>query len=208
MKVYADSPARRTRQLVGDLLLVVWVVFWVWVAANVHEVTMRLATPGERLNAAGGGLADRLRDAGDTVAGLPVVGDEARSPFDGAGGAADAIADAGAAQAEAVEQLALWLGLSIGAIPVLVVAVFYLPLRWRFTRQAGAAQRFIDADEDLDLFALRAMANQPMHRLASVTDDPAGAWRRRETAVVRSLAILELRDLGLRPPPATDSSRP
>jgi hypothetical protein len=39
-----------------------------------------------------------------------------------------------------------------------------------------------------------------MHRLAAVSDDPAGAWRRRDADVVRRLAVLELRDAGLRPP--------
>ena len=33
-------------------------------------------------------------------------------------------------------------------------------------------------------------------------DDPAGAWRAQDPDVVRALALLELRDSGLRPPPA------
>jgi hypothetical protein len=73
-------------------------------------------------------------------------------------------------------------------------------LRWRFVRTATAGQRFIDADADLDLFALRAMATQPMHRLARVSDDPVRAWRDGDPDVVRSLALLELRDAGLSPP--------
>jgi len=35
--------------------------------------------------------------------------------------------------------------------------------------------------------------------LARVSDDPAGAWRRRDPDVVRRLAALELADAGLRP---------
>ena len=46
------------------------------------------------------------------------------------------------------------------------------------------------------------LAGQPMHRLARISDDPAGAWRRRDAAVVRRLAELELRTVGLEPPPA------
>jgi hypothetical protein len=45
------------------------------------------------------------------------------------------------------------------------------------------------------------MANQPMPRLAKVSDDPAGAWRRGDLDVIHALALLELRDSGLRPPP-------
>ena len=61
-------------------------------------------------------------------------------------------------------------------------------------------QRFLDEGADLDLFALRAMAHQPLHVLARVDPDPAGAWRRGEPDVVDRLARLELRSAGLRPP--------
>jgi hypothetical protein len=201
LKVYADAPARRTRQLAGDLLLLGWVCVWVAVARAVHATTMLLARPGEEIADAGGGLASRMRDAGAAVDGAPLVGDELRAPFDGAGDAADRIAAAGTSQVEAVGQLADWLAWCVFAIPVLVVLAVYVPLRWRFVREASAARRFVDADEDLDLFALRALAGQPMHRLARVHHDPAGAWRRRDPEVVRALAVLELRDTGLRPPP-------
>jgi hypothetical protein len=73
-------------------------------------------------------------------------------------------------------------------------------VRWRFVREATAGARFIDAAEDLDLFALRALARQPMHVLARVSDDPAGAWRDRDPEVVTALAGLELRDAGLSMP--------
>ena len=61
-------------------------------------------------------------------------------------------------------------------------------------------QRFIDESADLDLFALRALARQPMHLLARISPDPAGAWRRSDPGVVRELALLELRTVGLHPP--------
>ena len=80
------------------------------------------------------------------------------------------------------------------------VLVTWLPVRVRFARRAGAAQRFLDSGADLDLFALRAMAHQPLHVLARITDDPAGAWRRADEPVVRRLAELELRAVGMRPP--------
>jgi hypothetical protein len=200
MKLYADAPGHRLRQLVGDSLLVVWVVAWVLVARAVHDATMLLAQPGEELSRAGNGLAQRMRDAGSAVDGAPFIGDRLEAPFEGAGNAADQLAGAGVAQVNAVEQLATWLSLAIGTIPILVLMAVYVPLRWRFVREATAGQRFIDAAADLDLFALRALARQPMHRLAAVSHDPADAWRRRDEDVVRRLALLELRDVGLRPP--------
>lgn len=203
MKIYADTSTRRTRQQLGDLLVLVWVWLWVQTALVVHDATMMLARPGEEIAEAGGGMAERLREAGARVDDVPLVGDEVRAPFEGAGDAADQLADAGTAQVEAVTELAFWLGLSVGAIPVLIALAVYLPLRWRFIREATAAQRFIDSNADLDLFALRAMARQPMHRLARISDDPAGAWRRADPAIVQALAELELRDTGLRAPVAS-----
>jgi hypothetical protein len=200
MKLYADAPGHRLRQLVGDVLLIAWVITWIVVARAVHDATMLLGRPGEELTQAGTGLAARMRDAGSVVADTPLVGDRLAGPFEGAGAAADRVAAAGVAQVDAVDRLATWLSLAIGAIPVLVLLAVYVPLRWRFVREATAGQRFIDTAEDLDLFALRALARQPMHRLAVVSDDPAGAWRRRDADVVRRLAVLELRDVGLRPP--------
>jgi hypothetical protein len=200
MKLYADGSARRSRQIAGDLLLVLWVALWLMLANVVHDATLALAAPGRTIEDAGSGLAERLRAAGGAVSDLPLVGDQASSPFDGAGRAADQIAAAGTAQVEAVQHLAFWLGIIVGAIPILVALGVYLPLRWRFVREATAGQRFVDSAADLELFALRAMANQPMHRLARVSPDPVGAWRQGDPEVVRALAVLELRDAGLTPP--------
>jgi hypothetical protein len=200
MKLYADGPVRRTRQMVGDLLLVLWVALWVWLAGVVHDATLALAAPGRTIEDAGSGLAERLRDAGGAVSDIPLVGDQAGAPFDGAGRAADQIAAAGTAQVEAVQHLAFWLGLIVGAIPILVLLAVYLPLRWRFVREATAGQRYVDSTADLELFALRAMTNQPLHRLARISPDPVGAWRQGDQRVVRALAVLELDDAGLTPP--------
>lgn len=202
MKLYADTPGRRELQLGGDLAVAVWVVVWIWLGTVVHDAVMELAAPGRKLDAAGASLGDRLRDAGSTVGGIPYVGDDASRPFDGAGSSADQLAAAGRAQVAAVETLSFWLGLAVALIPVLLALAVYLPSRIRFVRRATAGQRFLDSAADLDLFALRAMANQPLHVLAKVSPDPAEAWRRKDPEIVRRLAALELRDAGLTPPAA------
>lgn len=197
MKIYADEPVRRTRQMLGDVLLAIWVLVWVRVGVEVRDTTLALAVPGRRIARAGGGLADRLRDAGGAVSGVPVVGDEVRAPFDGAGRAADQIARAGSAQVHAVTHLAFWLGLAVVAVPVVLALALYLPPRWRFARGATAARRLLDATDDLGLFALRALAHRPLPRLAAVSDDPAGAWRAGDQGVIAELASLELSAMGL-----------
>lgn len=201
MTLYAELPARRLRQVAGDLFLLGWLALWAWLGRQVHDATMALAAPGHRLESASAGLAARLRDAGDALAGVPLVGDEASEPFEGAGDAADRAAEAGRAQVEAVGTLADWLGVVVALAPILVLAVVYLPARVRFVRRARAGRALVDSAADLDLFALRALAHQPLHVLARISDDPARAWRERDPALLRSLAALELEAAGLRPPP-------
>lgn len=200
MTIYAQTPWRRARQLFGDVLVLCWVVLWVRAGLWVHEVVGRLAAPGRTLEDAGSSLSDGLTSAGDTVARVPLVGDDVRTPFDAAGGAADSIAHAGVEVQQGVAQLALLLGLLIAAVPILLVVAVWLWSRIRFVSRARAAQGILDSAADLDLFALRALATQPVRALARVSDDPANAWRRGEPEVITALASLELRSLGLRAP--------
>lgn len=197
MKLYADASARRTRQLLADVLFVLWIVGWVWLGHVVQHGTMQLAGVGRQTDSSATSLANGLTSAGDTLSGIPLVGDGVSEPFDQMSSASQALAEAGRAQVTAVHRLSWALGISLAAIPILCVAVFFIPIRWRFVREATASARFIDAAEDLDLFALRALARQPMYVLAKISDDPAGAWRARDPEVVTALARLELRDAGL-----------
>jgi hypothetical protein len=200
VRVYSQLPVRAGRQVLADVLLVVWVVVCVRAALAVHRYTLELAGPGRQLEDAGRGLGSGLADAARRVGGLPVVGNDVRQPLDAAGRAAGTLVRAGQEQQQAVQRLALVLALVVAVLPILAALVLWGVPRIAFVRRARAAQRFVDADADLDLFALRAMANQPMHVLARISDDPAGAWRRGDAPVIRALATLELRAVGLRPP--------
>lgn len=199
MKLYADLPARRTAQVVADVAVVCWVLLWAWCGHAVHDATLHLAAPGRQVESSATSLADRLQEAGSAVGGLPVVGDQAGAPLDQAGSAARQLAGAGRAQVDAVGTLADWLGWSLALVPIALALALHVPRRVRFARRATAGRRLVDSAADLDLFALRALAHQPLHRLAAVSDDPARAWRDRDRDVVVRLAALELRDAGLAP---------
>lgn len=200
VKIYADLPGRRLAQILADLGIVAWVALWAWVGRRVHDVTMALAEPGRQLQGAGAGFREKLNAAGDGVDNLPVLDDRVAGPFRSAAGAGTDIEKAGTDLVSAVERFALLLGWTTALVPILIVGIWWALARGRFVRRASAAQRFVDADDDLDLFALRAMANQPMASLAKVSADPSGAWRRGDRETIRALALLELRDSGLRPP--------
>lgn len=197
---YSELTPRRTRQIVGDVWLVLWSALWIWVAFRLHDLVMNLAGPGLAISERGQDLATSIDSAGDGVAAIPLVGDAVASPFDQMSNAAEAIAEAGQTSADAVTVLARFLAIAVAILGIMSFAMFWVPLRVIFIRRASAARRFIDANDDLDLFALRAMARQPLHVLARISDDPAGAWRRSDQQVIGELAALELHDEGLRPP--------
>lgn len=199
MKLYADTPARRTRQIVADLLVLLWVAFWIWAGVSVHDTVQQLARPAERTGAAASGMAGSLRDTADSLGDIPLIGGTAARPLDEAAGYSDDLAAASDRGVEAVDTLAFRLGLGLALMPTLIVLGFYLPPRIGFVRDATAGARFVDSADDLDLFALRALANQPLHALARISADPAGAWRAKDPYVVHQLAILELDRVGLHP---------
>lgn len=207
LRLYADHPRVLAVQVVADLAVLVWVVLWCWLGTVVHDGIEALTAPGERLSSAADGLSGSLRDAGGALGGTPLVGDEVAAPFESAADASDAMGDAGDQSVAAVERLAWWSGLVVAVAPVVLVARRWLPWRVGWARQAQAADRVLAAvrrgEADLELFAWRAVATQPLHRLVRVSDDPAGALRRRDPRTVAALAALELDALGLAvPPPA------
>jgi hypothetical protein len=201
VRLYADSPARRTRQLLSDVFVLLWVGIWVYAGRQVHETVDQLRAPADSISSAGRSVNGALTGAGDQAGQIPLVGDQLKTWLTQAAGSGTTLQSAGTSMAETVDRLALGLGLATALVPILLVLAVWLYVRVRFVRNAIQSQRFIDAGEDLDLFALRALATQPMRSLARVSDDPAGAWRRQDRDVIRQLALLELRDQGLRPPP-------
>ena len=97
-----------------------------------------------------------------------------------------------------VQQLATGLGIGIAVLPILTILVFWLVPRIRFARRAGTAKAMLKQGASIDLLALRALANQRVGVLMAIDSDVAGAWRRNEPEVLRTLANLELRSSGVR----------
>lgn len=199
VRIYADRPGASLRQFVTDLFVIAWVVFWIYAATRVYDTVLKLAVPGQKLEGAGAGMASGLADAGNRVGGLPAVGDALSAPFDKAAGAAEALADAGRAQQEAVQNLALTLVVLLLVVPFSLVVFVWLPLRLQWIRRATHASRLRRMQGGRDLLALRALSNQPLRRLTRLHVDAARAWREGDERTMNALAALELRTLGLEP---------
>jgi hypothetical protein len=200
MSIYAKRPGRMIGQLLGDGFVLLWTIGWAIVGIFVHGVIEVLATPARETARTAVRLADNFREAASEAAKVPVAGEQLRRPFDAASVTLGTLIDSANEQVASIERLALIVGWLVFLIPATIVIAFWLPRRIRFYRQARASQVFLDALADLDLFALRAMAVQPLYVLADISDDPVKAWRSGDREVINKLAELELKRDGLRLP--------
>ncbi len=198
VKLYAEKPGTALRQLITDILIVLWVYIWVRVSKGVYDAIEKLAAPGEQLEGAGNSLAQQLRDAGGKVKRVPIAGDDLAGPFNKAGDAAAGVADAGRQQQEVVHNAALAMSIALLVLTLGVVLLFWLPRRLRWIERASAAAKMRGSAAGKDLLALRALATQPLTKLVALDPDIAAAWRRGDSDAVDRLAKLELRGAGLR----------
>jgi hypothetical protein len=200
MGIYAQRPGRLAGQLVGDALVLVWVVAWALVGILVDRTVSRLAAPARQTAETAERLSSDFSDAAGQAAQVPGLGEQLRLPFDSASESLVDLISTADRTVAAVNQVAALLGWLVFLIPVTLLVAVWLPRRIRFYRLARAAQVFLDDRADLDLFALRAMATQPMHVLARISPDPVGAWRSGDQRVIDQLAEVELRRSGLKLP--------
>jgi hypothetical protein len=200
MRLYADRPDLRLRQLAADAGLLVRLVGWVLVARAVHGAVLVLAEPGRAVARLGGSVAGDMGAAAATVRRLPGVGGALAAPLGSLGGAGRSVSGAGAAVEGAVGTLATVLAVVLVVLPVGWLLVRWLPWRVGWARDARAAGRLVTTDPDGELLAARAVATAPLPRLAALPPGTGARWRAGDPAAVRALAALELRRLGLRVP--------
>lgn len=197
MRWYASTPGKASRQVAADLFVLAWVAVC-WIASRaVHGAIDAVAEPARSARAAAQDLSSTMADAEATAGDVPVVGDGLAAPFGSAADTFERLAATAGEQVATVERAADVVGWVVVLLPVLAVLALWLPARIRFVRTAAASQRHIDTAADLDLFALRAMATQPMPVLAAISADPVRAWRDGDRGVITRLAEVELRRSGM-----------
>ncbi|WP_327250907.1 hypothetical protein [Streptomyces sp. NBC_01244] len=201
MLLYAQTPARRNRQILADLIAVLLIAATVKFALTVRGAIMRLAEPGRKVESSGESLAHALAEAGDTASGVPLVGDLLRKPFRSAADAGTGLADAGQSLQDVVSQVATLATFALIILPVAFVLLLWLPLRVRWIRRSATLRDLLDAPGGADLLALRALTGPP--GALSTIPTPAGgladAWRRGDRHVIAALSEIALRRAGLKP---------
>jgi hypothetical protein len=195
---YATTPARLVAQLISDLAVITWTTVWVLVGTAVHAAVETIAEFGRQVEGGADGIAGNLDSAGHGASRVPLIGDALSKPLRAAGEAARDIASAGHNLGVTASWLAWLLALAVAAPPILAIAMPWLFLRVRFFRRKWTALALAVTPAGEELLALRALANRPLIKLAAISGDPVGAWRRGDAAAIRGLAGLELRAAGVR----------
>lgn len=201
MRLYAQTRARRCRQILADLIAVVLLAAAVRFALAVHDGIMLLAEPGRQVKDAGGSLASGLGDAGNAASNVPLVGGILKKPLQSAAEASSGLSDAGQSMQDVAGRIANLTTFALIVISVLFVLVMWLPPRVRWIRRSALLQGLRDAPGGADLLALRALTG-PVKALAGVSLPPGGladAWRRRDEQVIDELSRVALGQAGLRP---------
>jgi hypothetical protein len=195
---YATTAGRLLVQLVSDVVVVLWTTVWVFVGLAVHSAIATVAEVGRQVNDGATGVANNLNSASDNTDDFPLIGEALSKPLRAASRAALDIAGAGQSLDTTATWLAIVLALAVAAPPILFVGLPWLVLRIRFFRRKWTAITLTATPAGEQLLALRALANRPLGKLAGVSIDPVGAWRRGDAVAIRGLANLELRSSGIR----------
>lgn len=191
--VYAETSAARTRQVVGDLVVALWVLVWIAVGMHLHDLVTVLAAPGEGLAAAGASLASGAERIAGVIDDAPLIGGGIAAPFSALSETGRDLASVGAATRAAAHDLALWLSVAAAAVPILLLGAPYLWYRAAWSRRAAAAARLRAQPGTVQLLALRAAVTRPLEELHRVSEDPLRDLAERPHV----LAAIELRRLGL-----------
>ncbi len=194
---YSTKPLRLFAQLMSDVTVAVWTMIWVFVGIAVYDAIATIADAGRQVESGSKGVADNLASAGHGAQHIPLLGDAVSQPLAAASTAALDIAGAGHDLDTTASWLAVLLAMAVASVPILVVVVPWLFLRLRFFRRKWVVTALAATSAGEQLLALRALTNRPPGKLAAVSPDPVGGWRREDPVTIRALAALELRAAGI-----------
>jgi len=206
MKLYADLPGRKSRQIAWDTVGLLLIVFWIWLGATVYHGVNELAAVGQQMESVGSSMSQSLTDIGDRLGSVPLIGDGIRAPFDSASDGALEIEQAGKDQQELVNNLAWITAIGLIIAPIVATLALWLVPRGIFVMRATRVSKLAATAGGDDLLALRALARRSLTELSSVGPEVAQRWRRGDAEVIASLAALEKRAAGLVPRHASNHS--
>jgi hypothetical protein len=203
VKIWSELRTERLKEQIADVATLAWVLFWGSIVWRLFEFLAGFAEGGRLIRSGGQNMVKSGRDLGDSLAGLPLVGeqlrDTARDAFAGVG---LPLSDFGTDLERFILAVSITIALILALVTIGPVLSRYVPWRWARLKRMRAGHRAIrkapDASEsDIEgALALRAVTRLDYSTLLEYTPDPLGDWARGRHD---RLARAELASVGLRP---------
>ena len=204
MKFWSEVPSARARELVADIATWTWVSLWAVVAYRIYTTLAGFAEVGRAIGRGGANIQAAGNQVGDSIGGLPLVGEQVgvltRSAFDAAG---EPFVFVGSQFEELLLMIAALLGVLVLGVTLIPWLSRYLPWRARRLFELRTAHRVVRvATRDVpDVAIERLLASRALHRMSygellEHTPDPFGDFA---TGRFDRLARAELESVGLRP---------
>lgn len=202
-KMWSEMPVARMKEQVADLATVVWVLFWGNIAWQLFQLLAGFAQAGRTIRSGGQTMIQSGRDLGDSLSGLPLVGEQVRQVVrDAFAGAGRPLSEFGMDLERFILVVATVLALLFALVTLGPWLARYLPWRWERLRRIRAAHRTIRTAPDVgkegieSALAMRAVTRLDYPTLLEYTPDPLGDWA---SGRHDRLARAELASVGLRP---------
>lgn len=204
MKFWSEVPSARWRELVADVATWTWVSLWVVVAYRLYTTLAQFAGVGRAIGEGGANIQAAGDQVGQSLGGLPLVGEQVRDLSRSAFGAAgEPFVYVGGQLEQLLLLIAALLGILVLAVTLIPWLSRYLPWRARRLFELRTAHRAIrQASRDVPETTIRRLlASRALHRLTygellEHTPDPIGDFA---TGRFDRLARAELESVGLRP---------
>ncbi len=203
IKLWSELPGARSKELLADVATVIWVLFWGGIVWRLFVFLSGFAQAGRSVRDGGETLIQGGRDLGESLAGLPLVGTQARDAArDAFAGAGTPLSSFGTELEQFIFVIAAVLALLLALVTMQPWLVRYLPWRWGRLKRVRAAHRAVrlapngnDAETE-KVLAMRAVSRLEYATLLEYSDDPLGDWTNGRHD---RLARAELASVGLRP---------
>ena len=203
IKIWSELRIPRLKEQIADLATVLWVVFWGNLAWQLWQLLAGFAQAGRTIHSGGQAMIKSGVDLGQSLSGIPVVGqgirDVVRNAFAAPG---KPLADFGNSLEQFILVVATVLALLFALVTLGPWLGRYLPWRLERLRRVRAAHRVIRTAPKVGhvqvekALAMRAVTRLDYSTLLEYTPDPLGDWARGRHD---RLARAELASVGLRP---------
>jgi hypothetical protein len=202
-KIWSETPVARVKEQVADLATLAWVVFWGNLTWQLFQLLAGFAQAGRTIHSGGQAMIQSGRDLGESLSGLPLIGEQVRdvvrSAFAGAGRPLSVF---GTDLERFILIVATVLALLFALATLGPWLARYLPWRWERLQRVRAAHRVIRIAPKVghvkieSALAMRAVTRLDYPTLLEYTPDPLGDWA---SGRHDRLARAELASVGLRP---------